>query len=106
MKELHKHYHEGNLTLRDYLAAHRTVLANDRTWLGNVRTSVTFFVAGVSFIQFFGSEIIQTVGWAFVPIGALNLIYGFVKYNQRKKMIESIKIKKNIKKILNQDDAS
>ncbi|MBU0727758.1 DUF202 domain-containing protein [Patescibacteria group bacterium] len=103
MKELHKHYNEGRLTLRDYLAAHRTVLANDRTWLGNIRTSMTFFVAGVSFIQFFDLEIIRMIGWAFIPIGILNLILGLFRYIQRRKMISGIKIKKKIREIL-QDD--
>ncbi len=37
LKKIHKHYHEGNLKLRDYLAAHRTILANDRTWLSFVQ---------------------------------------------------------------------
>ena len=100
MKKFHKHYTEGRLSLRDYLAAHRTILANKRTWMGNVRTSLTFFIAGVSFIQFFGSTAIQIIGWVFVPIGILNLIYGFFKYNQGKKMIESININIKIKEIL------
>lgn len=105
MKELHKHYIKGRLSLRDYLSAHRTVLANSRTWMGNIRTSLTFFIAGVSFIQFFGSEIIQIIGWVFVPIGIFNLIYGFFRYNQSKKMINSIRIKKQIKEILECDNS-
>jgi hypothetical protein len=43
LNKLHSKYHKGEITLRDYLAAHRTILANDRTWLSYVRTCFNFF---------------------------------------------------------------
>jgi len=91
LKKLHKKYHKGELTLRDYLAAHRTILANDRTWLGYIRTALTLFVAGVTFIKFFDNRILFVVGWVFVPIGILVLCVGLWKYHHIRKMIHSIK---------------
>ena len=90
LKKIHDKYHEGELTLRDYLAAHRTALANDRTWLGNLRTSLAFFVTGVSFIKFFDSEILRIMGLIFIPLGILNVIIGYIKFKKRKHMIHSI----------------
>ncbi|MBU0577979.1 DUF202 domain-containing protein [Patescibacteria group bacterium] len=90
LDKVHKEYHEGKLSFRDYLSAHRTILANDRTWLGNIRTSLTFFVAGVSFIQFFGSSIVQVIGWIFVPLGIINLLIGLWQYRKRKNMFQLI----------------
>ena len=37
---------DGQLILRDHLAADRTVLANERTFLAYIRTTLTLFVAG------------------------------------------------------------
>ena len=91
IKKFHNHYHKGKLNLRDYLAAHRTFLANDRTWLGYVRTSLTLFVVGVTFIKFFDSRILFIVGWVFVPVGIIVLLIGFWKYQRVRSMIHSIK---------------
>jgi len=91
IKKFHKHYSEGKLTLRDYLAAHRSILANDRTWLSYVRTALTLFIAGVTFIKFFNSQILSIVGWVFVPIGVVVLIIGFLKYRHVRSLIHGIK---------------
>ncbi|MBN2096372.1 DUF202 domain-containing protein [Candidatus Peregrinibacteria bacterium] len=91
LKNMHQHYHEGHLNLRDYLGAHRTLLANDRTWLAYIRTALTFFVAGVSFIQFFKSQLLIVIGWTFVPVGIVFLVLGFWKYLKVRYLIHSIK---------------
>ena len=91
LKKLHTHYHKGDLTLRDYLAAHRTILANDRTSLGFIRTALTLFVAGVTFIKFFDNRILFVIGWVFVPVGIVVLLIGLWKYQKVRRMIHSIK---------------
>jgi putative membrane protein len=90
LKKIHSKYHKGEMTLRDYLAAHRTILANDRTWLSYVRTALTLFVAGVSFIKFFDSPILFITGWAFVPISIIIIIIGLWKHHKRWKMIQAL----------------
>ena len=87
LKKIHKKYQKGELTLRDYLAAHRTILANDRTWLGSIRTSLAIFVAGVSFIKFFDLAILFFLGWFFIPISILTFAIGIWNHNKRRKMI-------------------
>ena len=41
------------LTFRDYLALDRTLLANERSFLAYLRTSITVFIAAISLIKFF-----------------------------------------------------
>ncbi|NOZ25929.1 MAG: DUF202 domain-containing protein [Nitrospirae bacterium] len=73
--------------LRDHLAAQRTVLANERTLLSYVRTALTLLVAGVSFIKFFGSVVIEALGWVLVPLGLLTLAKGIASYRSMARTI-------------------
>ena len=93
LKKIHSKYHKGELTLRDYLAAHRTILANDRTWLSYIRTSLTLFVAGVTFIRFFKLQILLVIGWIFIPVSVIILIIGIWQHNKRYKMVQTLERK-------------
>lgn len=100
LNKLHKHYKKGDLTLRDYLAAHRTLLANERTWLSCIRTSLTFIIAGITFIKFFDSAFISYVGLIFLPMGLFCLLAGLWKYYKVRILIKNINYgKKDITKI-------
>ena len=79
-----------DLILRDYLAADRTVLANESTFLAYVRTALTFFIAGVTFIRFFDSLLIEVVGWLFIPLGIAIFALGLWRYKRMKDMMESV----------------
>ena len=100
--DIHKNYHKGDLTLRDYLAAHRTILSNDRSLMGSVRTALTTFVAGISFVKFFENKTLFIIGWVFVGVSIIILAYGIVRYYHIKKMIQSIKKSEDIIKELNE----
>ncbi|HDH12282.1 MAG TPA: DUF202 domain-containing protein [Nitrospirae bacterium] len=76
-----------NPVLRDHLAAQRTMLANERTYLAYIRTSLTLFVAGVSFIKFFGNMVYAIIGWLLIPLGILVLIKGIISYVKMKQVI-------------------
>ncbi|HDH04295.1 MAG TPA: DUF202 domain-containing protein [Nitrospirae bacterium] len=76
-----------NPVLRDHLAAQRTLLANERTYLAYIRTSLTLFVAGVSFIKFFGNIVYEIIGWMLIPLGILVLIKGIISYIKMKRVI-------------------
>ena len=69
-----------NPALRDHLAAQRTMLANERTYLAYIRTALTLFIAGVTFIEFFGHIIYEIIGWLLIPLGILALIKGVISY--------------------------
>jgi len=82
---------EEELILRDRLAAERTVLANERTLLAYVRTALGTFVAGVSFLQFFTSAIVQALGWAFTAASLAMLIFGIVRYRQAGRSLQRLR---------------
>jgi len=71
-----------SMELRDYLATDRTKLANQSTFLAYIRTALTLFVVGLTFVRFFGSTIIETIGWVFVPIGVATFVIGLLRYNR------------------------
>ena len=81
---------EGELILRDHLAAQRTVLANERTALAYLRTVLTFLIGGASFIQFFDLLAIKLLGWVFIPMALLVGVFGLVKYVQVKRLLGQI----------------
>jgi len=72
----------SDMQLRDLLAADRTKLSNQNTFLAYIRTALTLFVAGVTFIQFFGNLVYEIIGFAFIPIGLLTFVVGFIRYNK------------------------
>ena len=78
------------LGLSDQLNAARTILANERTVLAYVRTSLTLFVGGITFIRFFDNLVIEIVGWVFLPIGIINLIIGIFRYRATGKHIHEL----------------
>lgn len=81
------------MILRDLLAADRTRMANERTLLAYTRTALTLFIAGVSFIQFFGNVIIVYIGWIFIPIGIIVAVTGVRKYYRIKSPLDELRKK-------------
>ena len=65
----------------------RTKLANERTLLAYVRTSMALIVAGFSMIEFFTSDVYKLVGLAFVPLGVVAGAYGFRRFLKKKQAI-------------------
>jgi putative membrane protein len=84
-------FSKEDLILRDHLAADRTVLANERTFLAYIRTALTLFISGASFIRFFDSFLLEVVGWIFVPVGLLTFLVGAVRYRRMKNMLFRLK---------------
>ncbi len=84
---------EGQLILRDHLAADRTILANERTFLAYIRTALTLFVAGLSFVHLkvFDSHIVEAIGVIFILIGIATFFVGLVRYKRTQKLIRTIK---------------
>lgn len=81
----------SEMILRDHLAADRTTLANQSTFLAYIRTALTFFVAGVTFIKFFEISIIVVVGWVFVPVSVLTFWLGLYRYNRLRLDLEKLR---------------
>ncbi len=84
-------FKKDEITLRDHLAADRTILANERTYLAYIRTALTFFVSGATFIKFFESLILDILGWLFIPVAIYVFLFGSRRYLEMKKAISPIK---------------
>ena len=87
---------KSQLILRDHLAADRTILANERTFLAYIRTALTLFVAGLSFVHFdiMNSLLIDgIIGGILMLIGAITFFLGLYRYHNMKTLIREIKLK-------------
>jgi len=76
MNKSEEQFIKGDLLLKEYLAADRTLLSIDRTLLAYIRTALTLFVAGVSLIKFFDIFLVQAIGWLLIPAGILTFVIG------------------------------
>ncbi|HSF52130.1 MAG TPA: DUF202 domain-containing protein [Algoriphagus sp.] len=79
---------EQELIIRDYLARQRTALANDRTLLSYIRTSLYFLVSGTALFEVRNLSHISNLGYlafglsiAFLGIG----LFSFFKVKQKLK---------------------
>jgi putative membrane protein len=76
------------MILRDYLALDRTKLANQRTLLAFVRTSLYLVVSGIAVIKVDFLEKISFLGFILVGVSLIVLILGIWNYfHFRKKMM-------------------
>ena len=81
---------KSHLILRDFLAIDRTVLANQNTFLAYLRTALTLFVAGLTFVRFFDYSIVVIIGWIFIPFGIVTFAVGLLRYNRLRKVLKMI----------------
>lgn len=83
-------FQHSELILRDQLALDRTVIANERTLLSYVRTAFALVVAGVSFLQFFDSRLVEMIGLMFIPAGLVVLALGWRSYQKLRSDLRGI----------------
>lgn len=81
------------MIMRDLLAIDRNILANERTFLSYIRTALTLFIGGISFIKFFDLSLIKVIGGIFIPLGMMVFLVGLWKYRKIKKEMQRIKDK-------------
>ena len=79
------------MILRDHLAADRTTLANQNTFLAYIRTALTLFVAGVTFVRFFDMPLVEIIGWVFVPVGVATFLVGLIRYNSLRIALKALR---------------
>jgi putative membrane protein len=89
-KNLYKKFIEKDLPLGDQLAAARSILANERTFLSYQRTAITLFVTGISFVQFFDIEWITFIGWIFIPASFTTMLLGVLRYVRMRDLIRNL----------------
>ena len=83
---------QPQLGINDLLAIERTIMANERTFLAYIRTSMTLLVPGVTGFQLANTILLKIVSFMFVPLGILVFIIGVIRfYKKRKATRRSIK---------------
>ena len=87
----YRDFNDDELILRDLLALDRTRLANERTFLAYVRTSIMVGVSGVSLIKLFpDSRFAQISGWTLLPIAALLMLFAAGRFLRLKHSLSTL----------------
>jgi len=81
-----------DLILREKLAIERTHMSNQTTLLAFFRTSMYFFVAGLSINELLDFDQNHLVAIAMYLFSVILLIYGFVHFILQRKWIEQQKV--------------
>jgi putative membrane protein len=71
---------ERELIIRDYLARQRTTLANSRTFLSFIRTSLYFLVSGTALFKVKELDHVRDLGYLAFGLSLVILILGIVNY--------------------------
>lgn len=69
-----------SIILRDYLALERTRLANERTLLSYLRSSLYLLVGGIAILQLQGFETIKFLGYVSLGLAVLCVVVGLVRF--------------------------
>src|SRR4051794_15121782 len=77
--------------IRHMLAIDRTIMANERTLMSYARTSLTLFVAGVSFLHFTDVLSLHFIGALFIPLGLFTFFFGYYRFLKKKSSIRKEK---------------
>lgn len=78
------------MNIQDELAAKRTTLANQRTFLSFVTASLAVTVSGVTVIRFFPGHWSYWLDWMLLPAAAFLFTCGIVNFYRQKRKIREI----------------
>jgi len=78
------------IILRDHLAMERTKLANERTLLSYIRTSLYLLLGGIAFLGMKDLSDIRFMGYFSLGLSVALLIIGIVRFLQLKKHIKKL----------------
>jgi putative membrane protein len=76
------------IILRDHLALERTKLANERTLLSYIRTSLYLVLGGIAFLGMRDLEEIKKLGYFSISLAIVILIIGITRFLQLKKHLK------------------
>lgn len=74
--------------MRDYLAMERTTLANERTLLSYLRSSLYLLVGGIALLKLENFENLQFVGYFALVLAAVFVLVGFYRYQKLRKRLK------------------
>ncbi len=90
-KDFYNQFLSEQLILRDRLAIERTILANESTFLGYIRTSLTMIAGGVTLLHFTVSPLFNISGAVLIAGGLVMMVFGSNRYRYMKKTIRDIR---------------
>lgn len=82
-------FRHRSLSLNDYLAIDRTILANERTLLSYGRTALAMVIIGGSAMKFFGSPALTVIGWMFLTGGVIVMFIGWRRYRHTTQLLQA-----------------
>lgn len=88
----HPRYHRlknRELSLTDYLAIDRTVLANERTALAFARTVLALVVVGGSCIKLFDAWYMLAIGVIFLILALVTAWMGWQRYHRTRRQLNA-----------------
>ena len=91
MKKSYERFTQEELILRDHLAIDRTIMANERTFLSYIRTTLALIVVGATVIQLRQEWYMEVVGGAFILCGIVLLGIGIKRTSHIAKDISHAK---------------
>lgn len=81
---------DEEVILRDYLAIERTRLANERTLLSYIRSSLYLILGGIAFLQLEGFESIKYLGLLSLILSVVFLVIGIYRFLLLKKSLKKV----------------
>jgi len=84
-----KFQNQEEIILRDYLALERTKLANERTLLSYIRSSLYLLLGGIAIIQLEGFESIKFIGYFSLGLTILLVIIGIYRFQKLNKQLKN-----------------
>ena len=84
-----KFHNQDEIILRDYLAMERTKLANERTLLSYIRSSLYLLLGGIAIIQLEGFERIKFLGYISLGLTVILLVIGVYRFQKLNKQLRN-----------------
>ena len=84
------------IILRDYLALQRTKLANERTFLSYIRTSLYLLLGGIAFLGMKDLEEMKNLGHFSLFLSMIILVIGIIRFYQLKNQLKKMYAPMNI----------
>ncbi|PKQ45997.1 DUF202 domain-containing protein [Confluentibacter flavum] len=81
---------DEEVILRDYLAIERTRLANERTLLSYIRSSLYLILGGIAFLQLDSFENIKYLGLLSLILSVVFLVIGVYRFLLLKKSLKRV----------------
>ncbi|MCX2679036.1 DUF202 domain-containing protein [Galbibacter sp. EGI 63066] len=81
---------DEKVILRDFLAIERTRLANERTLLSYIRSSIYLVLGGIAFLQLKDFESIKYLGYLSIALSVIFLVIGIYRFMLLKKSLKKV----------------